>query len=119
MIASALRTEIQQFCAEASVGRLEADLARRALAAHRTEGPAAVLAYEALCEYLSAQLGLEGASLDRFEGTLDAIDDLVEDPAELPVLREQLRRFCEQLEQTCQEANRAPRRKPERHVSAA
>jgi hypothetical protein len=43
----------------------------------------------------------------------------VQDPAELPVLRESLRQFMEHLEQLSQEVNRAPRRQSERHVSAA
>jgi hypothetical protein len=147
MIACALRTEIQLFCAAASDGLPEADLARCALAAHRLthgravdtaeaalpsaraltllversvkEAPAAFLAYQALSEYLVAQLGLEGGSFDRVEEALDAIDDLVQDPADLPVLRESLRRFTLHFEQLCHEVTRAPRRLSEHHVSAA
>lgn len=147
MIASALRAEIQQSCAAAWGGVPDTDLARCALAAHRLthgrpvgaaeevlpstraltvlversvkDAPAAFLAYQALCEFLVTQLGLEGGSLDRVEQALDAIDDLVQDPAELPLLRQSLRGFIHHFEQLCQESTRAPRRQSERHVSAA
>jgi hypothetical protein len=147
MIGSALRFEIRRCCAAISDYLPETDLARCALAAHRlmhgsrdgsTEGalpsaraltalversveaaPADFLAYQALCEYLVAQLGLEGGSFDRAEEALDAIDDLVEDPAQLPTLRESLRHFVKHFEQFCQEVTIAPRRQSERRVSAA
>jgi hypothetical protein len=147
MIASALRAEIERSCAVASDGVSAADLARCALAVHQLthgravgnvgdalpstlaltilversakEAPAAFLAYQALCEFLVAQLRLEGGSFDRVEEALDAIDDLVKDPVELPVLRESLRRFVHHFEQLCQEVTCASRRQSERHVSAA
>lgn len=147
MIGSALRSEIRRCCAALSDGPPETDLARCALAAHRlmhgrqgvsteealpsaraltaliersVEGaPADFLAYQALCEYLLAQLRLEGGSFDRAEEALDAIDNLVEDPAQLPTLRESLRHFAKQFEQFCHEVTLAPRRQPERRVSAA
>jgi hypothetical protein len=120
MIASALRTEIQEFLVADSDRRVDGELARVALdllARGRHGGPAALLACQAFCESLVAHF--EGRSLDRFEAMLDAIDDLVVDPAELPALRESLRRFTTQLEQLRLEATRAPRRQSERHVSAA
>jgi hypothetical protein len=121
MIASALRAEIQRFLLADADRLLEGDLARVApgalLERDREAAPAAFLACQALCESLAAHF--EGRSLDGFEAMLDAIDDLVQDPAELPVLRESLRRFTQHLEQLCQEATRAPRRQSDRHVSAA
>lgn len=147
MIASALRTEIQKFCAAAPDRLPGANLARCALAAHRLthgravvtaeeglpslraltllvesstkDAPATFLAYRALTENLVAQLGLEGGNLDRVEEALDAIDDLVQDPRQLPILRERLRHFTNRFEQLCQEAPRATRRQSERRVSAA
>jgi len=121
MIASALRTEIQQFLAAHSDPVVKEDLAHLAirvlLERDREKAPAAFLACQALCESLTAYSA--GGSLDRFETTLDAIDDLVQDPAQLPPLREQLRRFMERIEQLSKDASRAPRRQPEPHVSAA
>jgi hypothetical protein len=121
MIASALRAEIQTFLAADSDRLVHGDLARLATGIlqerDREKAPAAFLACQALCESLTACS--ERGSLDRFEATLDAIDDLVEDPAQLPVLREQLRRFMDRIEQLSLEASRAPRRQPEPHVSAA
>jgi hypothetical protein len=121
MIASALRAEIQQFLAADPDGLVHGDLAGLALRVllerDPEKAPAAFLACQALCESLAAHA--EGASLDRFEATLDAIDDLVQDPAELPALRDSLRRFMQRLEQLGQEATRAPRRQSEHHVSAA
>ena len=147
MIASALRAEIQHFCEAAPDGLTDADFARCAIAAHRLtrgravavaedglpsihalailversakEAPAAFLACQALCESFMAHLGLDDGAFDRAEAALDAIDDLVEDPAALPELREHLRRFVEHFEQLCKEANRAARRPSEQHVSAA
>jgi hypothetical protein len=120
MIASALRTEIQEFVVADSDRLVDGDMARVALDRLERDGdetPAALLACQALCESLAARF--EGRSLDRFEALLDAIDDLVEDPAELPALRESLRRFTAELEQLGVEAPIAPRRQSERHVSAA
>jgi hypothetical protein len=120
MIASALRAEIQQYLAADPDQLVDANLARIALGAlerDADEAPAALLACQALCESLMARF--QGQSLDRFEATLDAIDDLVEDPAELPDLRKSLRRFIEQLDRLSKEATRAPRRQLEHHVSAA
>ena len=120
MIASALRTEIQEFVVADSGRLVDGDLARVALdllGRGRHGGPAAFLACQAFCESLVAHC--EGRSLDRVEAMLDAIDDLVVDPAELPALRESLRGFIAQLEQLCLEAPIAPRRQSERHVSAA
>ena len=121
MIASALRAQIQQVLASEPDGVANGDLARLALGVllerDREQDPAAFLACEALCESLAARF--EGRSLDRFEATLDAIDDVVPDPAHLPRLREELRHFIERVEQLSQEATRAPRRQPVLHESAA
>jgi hypothetical protein len=122
MIASALRAEIQQFIVSDRDGLVTGDLARLALTmlANSTDshGPAALLACQAFCESLVAHVG--GLSLDRFEATLDAIDDLVQDPAQLPMLRDRLRLFIEQVERRSQEVQSgAPRRQPALHVSAA
>jgi len=145
MIASALRSEIQPFCVTACERFPAGDLVRCAASAQRvvrgmragtpedklpamraltslveraaSEQVAASLAYRALCECMVAQLGLESA--DGFEAALDALDDLVQDPAQLPPLRLQLRAFIEHFEQLCQEATRAPRRQPDLSVSAA
>jgi len=147
MIGSALRSEIRRCCAAISDGLPETDVAGCALAVHRlvhgkrggsTEealpsaraltaliersveaAPADFLAYQAICESLVAQLGLEGGSFDRVEEALDALDDLVEDPSQLPTLRESLRHFVDHFEQFCQEVTLAPRRQSERRVSAA
>jgi len=121
MIASAMRAEIQQFLAADSSRLADEELARLATGMlqerDREEAPAAFLACQALCECLTARF--EGRSLDRFEAMLDAIDDLVQDPAQLPPLREQLRGFIERVEQLSLEATRAPRRQSEHRVSAA
>jgi hypothetical protein len=121
MIASALRAEIQQFLLTDPDRRIRGDLARLALGALRERDrdltPATFLACQALCEFLVADG--EGRSLDGFEAMLDALDELVEDPAQLPSLRAQLRSFIEHIEQLFQESSRAPRRQPALHVSAA
>jgi hypothetical protein len=121
MIASAMRAEIQQFLAADSSRLVDEELARLATGMlqerDREEAPAAFLACQALCESLAARF--EGRSLDRFEAMLDAIDDLVQDPAQLPPLREQLRGFIERVEQLSLETTRAPRRQSEHRVSAA
>jgi hypothetical protein len=144
MIASALRSEIQPFCITACERFPAGDLARcaasaqRAMRGMRVGAPedklpamrvltslvercapesATHLAYRAMCECLIAHLGLQSA--DAFEEALDALDDLVQDPAQLSPLRQQLRTFLGYFEQLCQEATRAPRRQPDLNVSAA
>jgi hypothetical protein len=148
MIASALRTDIERFygaACERAVDRGDfercAAAARRLVVGRRVGAPeetlpatralsnlvqsaaaeqrAAVLSFRAICEYMAARLGLEGASLECVEETLDAIDDMVQEPSELPLLREQLRRFTAQFEQMCQESTRVVRTRPDLHVSAA
>lgn len=142
MIAAALRNEIEQCFVAASAraqlrrcaaavqrltqarrggtmdGESPALLAMSALVEQAASKPATTLMYQAFCEYVASRLGLEGASLEHVEVTLDAIDDLARDPSELPVLRDHLRRFASQLDQMCQEGLRA-RIEPELHVSAA
>ena len=55
---------------------------------------------------------------DRMEEALDAIDVRVEDPMQLPALRDGLRGLTEQLERLCEEATRAGRT-DDIHISAA
>lgn len=146
MIAAALRTEIDIFC-RGALDRAEFDaLARCAVATQhlihgdQTAGaeelptmrllrelveraahtqPAALLAYRALSEQLVAQVrpsaGVEGAREEAF----DALDDLVADPTELPILRTALHTFCEHFQHLCQEATRAPRRRADLTATAA
>jgi hypothetical protein len=146
MIAAALRTEIDLFCQRAldradhdaltrcavatqhltqgdrAVGdeelpamRLLAELVERA--AH--EQPAALLAYRALSEQLVAQVKHSALAEAAREEALDAIDDLVGDPTELPTLRGALLTFCEHFQHLCQEATRAPRRRAALTATAA
>jgi hypothetical protein len=146
MIAAALRTEIDLFCRRA-LDRAELDaLARCAVAAQRlTHGdravdaeelptmhlleelveraarsqPAAFLAYRALSEQLVAQVKSCALAEAAREEAFDAIDDLVGDPTELPVLRSALLTFCEHFQHLCQEATRAPRRRGDLTATAA
>jgi hypothetical protein len=146
MIAAALRTQIDLFCRRA-LDRTELDsLARCAVATqHLTHGerpldsdelpamlllaelveqaarskPAAHLAYRALSEQLVAQVKPSPLADAAREEALDAIDDLVGDPTELPVLRSALHTFCEHFEHLCQEATRAPRRRAALTATAA
>ena len=148
MIGSALRREIQSFTSTASDGRFDRETLARCgsalmkltrgvrigasddgspstslLAAlverSSLEAPEVYLAYRAFGEFFAAQLGLSDADADRAEASLDAIDDIVQDPAELPRLRAQLSRFTDHFRLLCQEAQRAPRRQFEHRVSAA
>jgi len=148
MIGSALRAEIQMFYSTASDGRLDREVLARCAAASAkltrgvrvpaaeealpslsslaalvessaTEQPASYLAFRALGEYVAAQLGVADGQLDRAEASLDTIDDIALDPAELPRIREQLRRYITLFQQLYQEAHRALRRQPALHVSAA
>lgn len=147
MIAAALRTEIDAFC-HGALERYELEtLSRCAVAAQRlTQGlrvggsegslpsvralaelvdravrsqPGAFLAYRALTEHLEAQVVQPGGAASAREEAFDAIDDLVDDPTELPVLRNALLTFCEKFQQLCQEATRAPRRLADISASAA
>jgi len=147
MIAAALRNEIDLFCRRA-LDRADHDaLARCAVAtqhltADRNRGvgdeelpamrhlaelveraahsqPAALLAYRALSEQLVAQVNPSPLAEASREEAFDAIDDLVEDPTELPVLRSALRNFCEHFQHLCQEATRAPRRRADLTATAA
>jgi hypothetical protein len=146
MIAAALRTEIDVFCRRA-LDRAELDalvpcavatqcltqggkassteelptmrvlveLVERALRSQ----PAAFLAYRALSEHLVAQVMSSPVAAAAREDAFDAIDDLVEDPTELPVLRRALLTFCEHFQHLCQEATRAPRRPTDLTATAA
>ncbi len=147
MIAAALRTEIDLFW-QYALERSEMDtLARCAVATQRLahgvgDGsgddslpsmramaelldraalaqPAALLAYRALAEHLVAQALPSSAASAAREQALDSIDDLVEDPADLPVLRTALSTFCGHFHRLCQEATRAPRRRADLTASAA
>lgn len=147
MIAAALRTEMDLFWQHA-LERSERDtLARCAVATqHLAQGlgvdcsdeslpsmramaelldraasaqPAALLAYRALAEHLVAQVLPSSAASAAREHALDSIDDLVEDPADLPVLRTALNTFCSHFQRLCQEATRAPRRRADLTASAA
>ncbi len=147
MIAAALRTEIDRFCQSALERSEPETLEPCALAAQRlTRGlrcgsgeeslpsmrelgelldrtaerePASALACRALTEHLVAQVvPSPGASAAR-EAALDAIDDLVDDPTCLPVLRSALATFSEHLQRFFQEATRAPRRRGDVTASAA
>jgi hypothetical protein len=146
MIAAALRTEIDLFCHRAldrldhdsltrcavamlylthgdrAVGadalpamRLVAELVERAARSQ----PAALLAYRALGEQLIAQVKPCPVAEAAREEAFDAIDDLVGDPTELPVLRSALLIFCEHFQHLCQEATRAPRRRADLTATAA
>jgi hypothetical protein len=95
--------------------RLLAELVERA--AHCQ--PAALLAYRALSEQLVAQVKPSARAEAAREEAFDAIDDLVEDPTELPVLRSALHTFCEHFQHLCQEATRAPRRRAALTATAA
>ena len=147
MIAAALRTEIDLFCTRVLERSELETLACCALATQRmTQGvrpvtgddslpsmrvladlvdraarsqPGAFLAYRALAEHLATQVGHAEAADAAREMAFDTIDDLVEDPAELPVLRNALTTFCEHFEHLCQEATRAPRRRDALTASAA
>lgn len=147
MIASALRTEIEGFYIRASAVIGHADLVRCAVGAQRLtrgmrvgaseeqlpsmralktlveggadEQQAAQLAYRALCEYMAARLGLDSGNPDRVEAALDALDGLVQDPADLPALRARLRVFTEHFEHLCKEATDARRRHSNLRISAA
>ncbi|MGD0524292.1 MAG: hypothetical protein ABSE49_04060 [Polyangiaceae bacterium] len=147
MIASALRTEIERFYERATATVVRADFARCAVAAQRllrgarpaapeeslpsaralaalaehglAEQPAAHLAYGALCEYAVARMGLDTGDLDRVESALDAIDDTVRDPADLPLLRARLKLFAEHFERFCEEATDARRPRSDLRISAA
>ncbi|HTQ47208.1 MAG TPA: hypothetical protein VMI75_30845 [Polyangiaceae bacterium] len=146
MIAAALRTEIDLFCLRALDRADHGSLARCALATQRlTHGdrlagaeelptmrllaelvqraaryhPATYLAYRALSEHLVAQVKpSSGAEVAR-EKAFDALDDLVADPTELPVLRSALHTFCEHFQHLCQEATRAPRGRADLTATAA
>jgi len=146
MIAAALRTEIDIFC-RGALDRAELDaLARCAVATqHLTHGdllagaeelptmhllaelidravrtqPAALLAYRAFSEHLVAQVRPSSGAEAAREQAFDALDDLVADPTELPVLRGALHTFCEHFQLLCQEATRAPRRRADLTATAA
>lgn len=147
MIGAALRTEIDLFWQNA-IERSEIDtLSRCAVATQRmAQGlgdgrgdeslpsmramaelldraaeaqPAALLAYRALAEHLVAQVLPSSAASAAREQALDSIDDLVEDPADLPVLRAALNTFCGHFHRLCQEATRAPRLRADLTASAA
>ena len=136
MIASALRTEIDQFCnrvcdgapdgdhlarCSASLQRLtrgaraaaieESPASMRALAAlvqrELAEHSAGALAHRALSETLAARLGLPGADRGNAERALDALDDRVDDPRELGHLRQSLRGLIDQFERLCEEGRTA------------
>lgn len=137
MIAAALRTEIDLFC-RSTVERCELDaLARCVLAAQRlTQGlraggpeeslpsmralgelleravetkPAVFLAFRAATEQLAMHVAPSSGAARAREEAFDTIDDLVEDPTELPALRDALTAFCDHFQRLCQEATRAPR----------
>lgn len=146
MIAAALRTEIDLF-SQRALDRVElAAFERCALATQRlTQGggatgaeelptirvlaelveraarcqPAALLAYRAFSEELVAKVMPEAGTAVAREGAFDAIDDLVEDPTELPLLRSALLTFCDHFQHLCQEATRAPRRRGDLTATAA
>ncbi len=121
MIAGALRTEIQRFAPRAP------DRARDALMhalatlveCSSPEDPAGRLACHAFAEHVAVELGAPGADRSRVEQALDAIDELVEDPAQLPGLRQALRAFMLRFERQCEETVRLPRRQTDVRISAA
>jgi hypothetical protein len=147
MIAAALRTQIDHFCRDALERSETEALARCALATQRmTQGlqldgaekalpsmtalselvhralrshRAAFLAYRALAEQLAMHALPSMAPAAAREDAFDAIDDLVDDPTELPVLRSEVAAFCEHFQRLCQEATRAPRRLVDVSASAA
>ncbi len=121
MISGALRTEIQRFAPRTQDAAR--DLLMRTLATlverSATDDPAARLAYRAFAEHVAVQLGVLGADGSRVEQALDALDDLVEDPARLPALRQALRAFIQRFELQCDETVHVPRRRADVRVSAA
>jgi hypothetical protein len=80
---------------------------------------AAGLVYRAFSEHLAAELDLPGADRDLVEAAFDELDERVEDPRELPSLREALRVFVAHFDRLCEEATRAPRRSHDLAVTAA
>jgi hypothetical protein len=147
MIAAALRTEIDLFCHSAAERSELETLERCALATQRlTQGqraggteeslpsmralgdlieraarsqPAVFLAYRAVTEQLALHVAPSPGSARAREEALDTIDDLVEDPTELPELRDAVVTFCDRFQRLCQEAIRAPRRSNDLTASAA
>jgi hypothetical protein len=147
MIAAALRTEIDLFC-RSTFERSELEtLGRCALATQRlTQGlraggteeslpsmralgelveraersqPAVFLAYRAVTEQLAMHVAPSPGAARAREEAFDTIDGLVEDPTELPALRNALSTFCDHFQRLCQEATRAPRRSDDLTASAA
>jgi hypothetical protein len=147
MIAAALRTEIDLFCRSA-VERSELEtLGRCALATQRlTQGlraegteaslpsmrvlgelveramrsqPAVFLAYRAVAEELAMHVASSSGAAWAREEAFDTIDAMVEDPTELPELRNALITFCDHFQRLCQEATRAPRRSLDLTATAA
>jgi len=105
------------------------------------DGTPAHLAHKAFFQYLAAENGLSWIQMveercgipeealgflgsareecrDGVEEVLDAIDDLVDDPARLPGLRDELREVIEHFDQLCVEVAHVDRRAG-LHVSAA
>lgn len=80
---------------------------------------AACLVYRAFSEHLAAELDLPGADRDFVEAALDELDERVEDPRELPSLRDALRVFVAHFDRACEEVTRAPRRNHDLAVTAA
>lgn len=147
MIAAALRTEIDLFC-RSTVERCEHDaLARCVFATQRlTQGlraggdeeslpsmralgelveravdtqPGVFLAYRAATEELVMHVAPSSGAARAREKAFDTIDDLIEDPTELPAMRDALNTFCDHFQRLCQEATRAPRRSTGLTASAA
>jgi hypothetical protein len=147
MIAAALRTEIDLFCRSALERSELETLGRCTLAAQRlTQGlrtggteeslpsmralgelvesaersqPAVFLAYRAVTEQLAMYVAPSPGAARAREEAFDTIDGLVDDPTELPALRNALITFCDYFHRLCQEAIRAPRRSDDLTASAA
>ncbi len=90
-----------------------------ALVEHAAVGcPALLSAYRAFGDHIVTRAGLDDCR-EEVEQALEAVDDLVVDPQDLPPLRQQFLRFIECFEQFCQEVTSDPERRTELRVSAA